>query len=93
MGRVKEQLLVSDEELEQLWMDELHNNMVEEGDYKPFQPTEQDLINMEHEQSISEIFEGVDLTVEYVDVELVTGETVTLRKTEYEQLEQFGELY
>ena len=53
---------------------------------------EQEMLKKQNE-TIDEIFEGIDLTVETVEVELVTGETVTLRKSEYEELEAMGQLY
>lgn len=42
-------------------------------------------------QTIDEIFEGVDLTPtkkEYITVELIDGEKVTIEKKEYEKLQQ-----
>lgn len=49
------------------------------------------------DETIDEIFEGVDLTVEYVTIELVDGEKVTMKKSEYEQLlkdyAELGEIF
>ena len=45
------------------------------------------------DQTIDEIFEGIDLTIEYVTVELVDGEKVTIPKHKLEALKLEQELY
>ena len=44
-------------------------------------------------QTIDEIFEGIDTTVEYVTVELVDGEKATIPKWKLEQLELEQKLF
>ena len=39
-------------------------------------------------ESIDEIFKDIDLTIEYITVELVDGEKVTIRKSEYDRLKK-----